>query len=267
MRVHLAGRFCIETEHSVLDQDRFPGRQGRLVLAYLVLAHRPASRDELGDLLWPDGSAPHSAGVALNAVMSKLRGALRAAGDTPSTIESAHGWYELRLPPDAWVDVEAAAEALHRAESALMRSDGASAAWVAASIAYQIARRPFLPGETSAWAEQRRVQLTSTRTRAAEALATASLGKGEARLAVPLAEEILGYEPYRETAYQLLMCAHAALGNRAEALRTFERCRRLLAEELGADPSPETQALHLQILSGALAPALPGAPATTVGGA
>ena len=41
----------------------------------------------------------------------------------------------------------------------------------------------------------------------------------------------------------------AALGNRAEALRVYERCRALLAKELGTDPSPETQTVHREIRS------------------
>jgi len=44
------------------------------------------------------------------------------------------------------------------------------------------------------------------------------------------------------------MRAYAAAGNRAEALRVYERCRKLIAKELGADPSPETQAVHLKLL-------------------
>jgi DNA-binding SARP family transcriptional activator len=44
------------------------------------------------------------------------------------------------------------------------------------------------------------------------------------------------------------MRLHAQMGNRAEALRVFGRCRELLREELGASPSPETEALFLQIL-------------------
>ena len=55
-------------------------------------------------------------------------------------------------------------------------------------------------------------------------------------------------EPFRETGYQLLMKAHTATGNRGEALLTYERCRRILAEELGADPSAETRALHRELL-------------------
>jgi streptogramin lyase len=39
-------------------------------------------------------------------------------------------------------------------------------------------------------------------------------------------------------------------GNGAEALRTYERCRTLLADELGAYPSSETEAVYLEILRG-----------------
>jgi branched-chain amino acid transport system substrate-binding protein len=44
------------------------------------------------------------------------------------------------------------------------------------------------------------------------------------------------------------MEAHAAAGNPAEALRVYERCRRFLADELGAYPSPETEAVYLDVL-------------------
>jgi DNA-binding SARP family transcriptional activator len=44
------------------------------------------------------------------------------------------------------------------------------------------------------------------------------------------------------------MEANAAAGNRAEALRVYERCRRLLAEELGAFPSPETESIYRELL-------------------
>jgi len=44
------------------------------------------------------------------------------------------------------------------------------------------------------------------------------------------------------------MRIHAQMGNRAEALRVFGQCRHLLREELGADPSHETETLFLEIL-------------------
>ena len=62
------------------------------------------------------------------------------------------------------------------------------------------------------------------------------------------AREAVALEPFRETSYQLLMRAHAAVGNRAEALRVYELCRSILSEELGVPPSSQTEAVYLEIL-------------------
>ena len=45
------------------------------------------------------------------------------------------------------------------------------------------------------------------------------------------------------------MEAHVAAGNRAEALRVYERAASSLAEELGAYPSPETESIYRALLA------------------
>jgi DNA-binding SARP family transcriptional activator len=62
-----------------------------------------------------------------------------------------------------------------------------------------------------------------------------------------VAEQAVALEPYRESGYRRLMLLHHRAGDRAEALRVYERCRRLLAEELGTAPSPETEALLAEV--------------------
>jgi pentatricopeptide repeat protein len=59
---------------------------------------------------------------------------------------------------------------------------------------------------------------------------------------------VVELEPFRETGYRLLMRAHTEAGNPAEALRVYERCRRVLADELGTSPSPQTEAVYLDLL-------------------
>jgi len=117
LRIELCGRFVVRDGGRRLDAE-LPGRQGRVLLAYLVLErHRPVSRDELVEAVWPEG-APAASDAALSALLSKLRRALgpdRLGSGTPVA---------LRLPADVWIDVEAAAEALHRAESAVAREPG-----------------------------------------------------------------------------------------------------------------------------------------------
>jgi DNA-binding SARP family transcriptional activator len=84
--------------------------------------------------------------------------------------------------------------------------------------------------------------------RAHECLSEPGIWGTEPAYAVKHAKEAVALEPFRETSYQLLMRAHTAVGNRAEALRVYERCRSFLAEELGVPPSPQTEAVYLEIL-------------------
>jgi pentatricopeptide repeat protein len=84
-----------------------------------------------------------------------------------------------------------------------------------------------------------------------EILAHVWVDRGEPGLAVTDAEEALVLAPFRESTYRMLMRAHAAAGNRAEALRVYQRCGDLLAEELGVCPSQETETLYLKLLRSA----------------
>jgi Bacterial transcriptional activator domain len=59
---------------------------------------------------------------------------------------------------------------------------------------------------------------------------------------------VIELEPFRETSHVLLMEAHAAAGNTAQAHAPYERLRAKLADELGASPSPETESASLEIL-------------------
>ena len=59
---------------------------------------------------------------------------------------------------------------------------------------------------------------------------------------------VIELEPFRETSHVLLMQAHEAAGNTAQARAAYERLRAKLADELGAPPSPETESAFLEIL-------------------
>ena len=111
-----------------------------------------------------------------------------------------------------------------------------------------IARRPFLPGEEGPWVDRQRAKLHAQLVRALDCLSDVWSANGEFALAVEVATEALTLEPFRETGWTRLMRAHAATGNRAEALRAYEQCRTLLTKELGTEPSPETEAVYLELL-------------------
>lgn len=250
LRLYLTGHLAIEAPAGILDEQALPGRQGRLALAYLALdAQRPVARDSLADAIWAD-EVPPSWDVALTALVSRLRTVLVRAGFDPArAITAVSGCYQLHLPDPCWMDLEACPVAVDAAESALRRGDGAMA-WSEATVASAIARRPFLAGEDRPWIDEVRAKLRGWRVRALDCLTEVWLDRGHAALAISLASESVGLEPYHEHAYRNLMRAHFLAGDRAEAIRTYERCATLLDGELGVQPHPETVRLRDFLLRG-----------------
>lgn len=248
LRIYLSGRMTLENDDAVLGPHDFPGRQGRVAFAYLVMNRRsPVPRSTLADALW-GGDLPASWDTALSAVVSKLRSLLARAGlDGSAVLTGGSGTYETRLPAGTWIDHEAAADAIHEAESLIDDGD-IRAAYGPSAVARLIARRPFLPGDDRAWVEARRDHLAGILARALECRARVYLWNEEYPLAIEAARELRALRPFRESAYRLLMRAHTAAGNAAEALRVYEECRSVIAEELGVVPSPETRAVHAEVL-------------------
>jgi len=246
VRVYLCGSVSIECAGRVVRDGALGGRQGRLVFVFLMSrAPHPVSRDELVRALWK--TPPPSADAALNAIISKLRRVLRTAGvAAPNGIVCDVGTYRLTLP-SAWVDVDAAKTAADRAEGAL-RSGKLSDAWANANVAAAIARQPFLPDESAPWVQRVRDILARVWRRGMLVLSDVSTRNDEHELGIQYAADVAAAEPFDELACQALMRAHAAAGNRAEALRVYAKCRKLFRDELGAEPSEKTANVFLSIL-------------------
>jgi DNA-binding SARP family transcriptional activator len=247
MRVTLAGQVRVEVDGAAVDLAAL-GRAGRLFWAYLVCErHRPVPKDELAEVLWGEDELPRSWEQMLRGNATKVRASLVGAGIGPTVVASAFGAYQVRLPDDVVVDVEHAEQDLARAVGALAAGDPDSAAHAAAAAA-AVGARGFLPGWSGLWVERRQAELRELRLRALEALAQASCARCAWADAVGAAEEAIGVEPFRESAFQTLIAAHRGAGSPAEALRAYERCRRALAEELGVSPSAVTETAYLAVL-------------------
>jgi DNA-binding SARP family transcriptional activator len=220
-----------------------PGRQGRLLLAYLVVnRHRPLTRDALIAAVWEEAAPPDPEG-ALSVLLSKLRRALGpdalATGREPRLV----------LADGAWVDTDAAVEAVHRAEAALAAGDWEQA-YAAGRIAVYITERGFMPAYDALWLDGRRRELEDVRVRGHDCCAKTALYVGSSEL--PLAERharaLIELAPYHEPAYALLMEILAARGSTPEALRVDEQLRTLVRDELGVSPAQEVQAVHQRLV-------------------
>ena len=242
VRVQLCGTLHLERAGERLEAG-LPGRQGRLLFAYLVLnRHRPCTREELAEAVWPDAVTEHGAG--LNPLVSKLR---RLLG--PDALEGRSA-LRLALGEDSHVDVEWAEQAVHRAESQVALGHWA-AAWGPAIGAMLVAQREFLPGEEAGWIEEERRALADILVRALEAYAVSTLEMGGTELpgAVRTGRRLVAVAPLRETGYQVLMRALRQQGDVGAAVAVYGELRALLRDELGVSPSPATQQLYASLLA------------------
>jgi DNA-binding SARP family transcriptional activator len=249
LRIYLAGEVAVEHDERLLRDADLAGRQGRLALVYLVAEReRAVTQSELAELLWPD-ALPPSWPVALSAVISKLRQKLGTTGlDRERIIANAFRCYQFRPPPETWIDLEAAADALHQAEGAV-QANQPEAAYGPALIATTIARRPFLTGEDAPWVMTRRARLRDILVRALDCRVEALVWNGELALAQEQARAAIELEPFRESGYRRLMQVLVKRGDRAEAVRVYQDCKRRLAEDLGVAPSDETESLMRTVIA------------------
>ncbi len=182
MRIQICGPLVIDRAGDRLES-LLPGRQGRVAFTYLVTQrHRQISRDELASALWGDGSAA-DVQQGLNPLLSEAR-ARRSGAD------AIEGRSTVRLHlPSAWVDLEAALDAIHRAESAVAQQSWAKA-WGPAQVAMFVAARVVLVGEEAPWIDDLRRRLDDVHLRALDCYAAAELGVGGVEAAAGAAPRV-----------------------------------------------------------------------------
>ncbi len=241
--IHLCGELRVELGEPTADE--LPRGQIRILLAFLVLErNRLVPRSDLAAALWED-RPPARWDASLSALLSRLRRRL------PPQVElGGRGELRLRLPADAEVDFELAERGAGEAARLLSAGD-VEAARDQARRVLAIADGGFLPGHQGAWVEERRRDLEEVGLRALETIAAAALALGGEALGegARAARRSIERDPYRETAYRHLMAAQEQSGESAAALRTFERLRTLLREELGTVPGSDLLEAHRRLLA------------------
>ncbi|WP_345378621.1 BTAD domain-containing putative transcriptional regulator [Pseudonocardia yuanmonensis] len=230
----------------------------RLVLAVLVsAAGRPVPVERVIDLVWPD-DPPSRARHSVQQYMSRLRAAVepdRPAGRKPAVLRCEAGGYLLDLAPEL-IDVHRFIRDEAAGRAALQAGDPRAAVdrWRDALAHWRGPAFADLRGEPFADAEA--VRLEERRLFTIENRIAAEIDLGQGADLVSELHDLVRSHPLREAFWnQLMVCLYRA-GRRADALRAYQRVRRLLADELGLDPGPGLQELEAAILAGDLA--MPG---------
>ena len=227
------------------ERRELTGRQPALLAALVVAAPRPVSPDLLLEAVWGE-TLPKDPANALQQRISALRQTL-TTGDTDTRLVTLAGGYALQVADD---DIDARCFvrevtqgrdhlAAGEPEHALARLEQALGRWRADAFD-GLRDEPWLLPEIHRLQELR---LTASEDRI-EALLRLDAGPE----LVPELLDLVAAEPLRERRCGLLMRALYRAGRQADALAQYEQTRRLLADELGVDPGPALQRLHLQIL-------------------
>src|SRR6266516_3023064 len=230
--------------------------QRRAVLAALAVhAGRPLPRDTLVSRVWPAPECvPDGAVQALHSHLSHIRGTLESAAARPVLVRQPAG-YVLEVDPEQ-VD-------LHRfrrlalAARDRQRPDDERARMLREALGlWRGEPLADLPGK---WAAGMRDSWNPQRLDATVAWAQAVLRLGRPDEVISPVRELVAGDPLDERLIGILMRALAAAGRNNEALECYATSRSRVNEELGAEPGPQLQMLHLAILRGEL-PAAGAAP-------
>jgi len=215
----------------------------RAVLAVLLLdLGRVVPMDLLIDRIWGD-DPPASVRNVIYGYAARLKAAITGAGEPGVGLRRQAGGYLLEARPEQ-CDLHQFRRMVKQAvvadgdEQAMMLLRGALGLWNGAALS----------GLSGSWLEGMRDSLELERYTARLDLNDIVLRQGQHSSLISELSEAAPAHPADERLIGQLMLALYRSGRQADALRLFEQTRHRLADDFGADPSPELQALHQQIL-------------------
>ena len=252
LKIFLLGSFHITIDGEPVPESVWHTRQARQLLK-ILLTHRGriVPRDVLIESLWHDAD-PHKAATTLRTAVNALRKTLEPNRPpyTPSSFIVAHApGYKFQFGDGVWVDAVRFDELLDAAETAA--DDDRRLALFAEALA--LYHDDYLCDDLyDDWASAERDRLRERYLAALTTQAEILARHGDYDRAIAGLRRVTARDPGREPVYRTLMRYYMRQGDMVAALKTFEQLRRYLATELGADPSPQTLALHQAILNGQL---------------
>jgi WD40 repeat protein/DNA-binding SARP family transcriptional activator len=244
LRIDTLGGLAITRDGEPVTQ--LATRKVAALLVYLACTERVYAREVLAELLWEERTPGRALGnlrVALTRLRKHLGDYVLITHDTVAVNPKA----EVRL------DVRSLEEHLR-------------AGRILAAVA--VYHGAFLQGffvrgapAFDNWAAQERERLHLAIADALHSQVDRDLAGGAFRDGIAHARRLLALDPLLESAHRQMMLLLAASGQRSAALAQYETCRQVLADELGAEPSPEIRETYELLLKGERPHGIPLAPA------
>lgn len=249
LSVRMLGVLSITLDGERLAEDLGPA--GRLLCGYLFqFIGRVHRRERLADQFWghldPDRSR-----AALNTALWRLRRLLMRDPKSGGGENLRSYGSEIVLEPAPWLAIDT-----HRFDASLKESliprDGESIGQRVRVLeaAIESYGGPFLDGEDADWVLEERERLHSLFVRAASELVCIYGAAERYDEAIATARRVIAADPFRESIFRKFIVLLLLNGQRADAIRQYERWSASFRRELGIDPMPQTVRLAEEIRSG-----------------
>jgi LuxR family transcriptional regulator, maltose regulon positive regulatory protein len=233
MNIRAFGKMQVKVGDHVISTSEWKSQTARDLLFYLLAHPAGASKEEIGEVFWPD-STPEELRLRFKNTVYRLR---RAVGN--DVVTYMDDIYQFNRSIDYDYDVEhfqreyALAQSTEDVESQIKH-------YKASFSSYQ---GQFLPKVDQTWVFSQREQYQRQFINGALKLANLLLQQGHFNGAIQYSKRVLEQDVCNEAAYRLMMLAYAGMEDRAAIKRTFDACRLTLLKEINVDPSETTRNL------------------------
>lgn len=208
---------------------RFRSKRTVALLGYLAAERRAHAREHLAALFWPDD--PSATGRSnLRRELYNLAQVLPDCWQTGSQAVAFTPTAGTSVDIDLLRNLECAKRWQEAAD--LLAGEFLEGLYLDDNLAFET----WLLAERERWREHSRAILQSA--------CNERIHLGRYAAALPYARRLLRLTPWDEDNHRRLMRLLAWTGRREEALRQHALCKQALAEELGVEPSAETEALY-----------------------
>lgn len=246
LRIHLFGKFCVRRNEQILDG--FDARKVQDLFCYLLL-HREHSlpRETLASLLWPDTTTAQSK-KNLRQILWQLQSALGSQNEqlNDRILLVEPDWVQLNSQANYWLDVAVFEQTFNLIQKIPGQELDSSTAQLLQDTV-QLYQGPLLEGWYQDWCLLERERLQSMYLAMLDKLMSYCEVQHDYETGLLYGMRIMCYDRARERTHRRMMRLYYLLGDRAEALRQYERCAAALEEELGINPSKSTIAIYRQI--------------------
>ena len=231
--IRALGKMQVKVSDHVVSISDWKSQTARDLFFYLLAHPGGATKEEIGEVFWPE-STPEELRLRFKNTVYRLR---RAVGNDTVTFED--DIYSFNHSIDYDYDVELFQRELSQAQSS-NDIESQIKHYKTALNAYQ---GPFLAKIDQNWVFSQREQFQRQFIAGALKLANLFMQQGHYNSAIQYSKRVLDQDGCNEAAYRLMMLTYAAMEDRAAIKRTYDTCKQRLITELALEPSETTRNL------------------------